>query len=184
MCDLGILYACEQRRPRHLDTQQLHKHPTMRMGSLMDWMTGRDGSAKPPRRTRRTGFLWEREDIIDPPLRSLPPTRPRRLTNTSQSHAQLQSGLIGRLPPEIRTLIWEHVVGPEDAKDVLHIEVGDGILRQNRCYQRDSTALGFQHDCWSAMWRGKYRVGGGKGIHEPAAHYYAFLPLLFTCKLM
>jgi hypothetical protein len=156
----------------------------MRMGSLINWMTGRDGSAMPPRRTRRTGFLWEREDIIDPPLRSLPLTRPRRLTNTSQSHAQLQSGLIARLPPEIRILIWEHVVGPEDAKDVLHIEVGDGILRQNRCYQRDSTALGFQHDCWSAMWRGKYRVGGGMGIHEPAGHYYAFLPLLFTCKLM
>jgi hypothetical protein len=175
--DLDILSAREQRRPRHLHIQQLHKHPTMRIFSLREWITGR-------RRTRRTGFIWERDDLIDPPLRPLPPTRPRALTNTPQTHPQLQSALIARLPPEIRILIWECVVGPEDARDVLHIEVGDGILRQNRCYQRDSIVLGFQHDCWSGMWRESYRKGSVKGRRQPDGCYYAFLPLLFTCKLM
>jgi hypothetical protein len=154
----------------------------MRMSSVMDWMMGRGYT----HRKRRTGFIWERPDIADPPLRPLPPTRPRRLTNTSQSHDQLQSCLIARLPPEIRLLIWEHVVGPKDGRDVLHIEVGDGILRQNRCYEQDSTALGFQHDCWSAMWKRDARLGTVRGRREPVggAHFYDFLPLLFTCKLM
>jgi hypothetical protein len=154
----------------------------MRISSVMDWMLGRGYTP----RKRGNRFLWERPDIADPPLRPLPPTRPRRLTNTSQSHDQLQSCLIARLPPEIRLLIWEHVVGPKDSRDVLHIEVGDGILRQNRCYEQDSTALGFQHDCWSAMWRRDFRLGTVRGDREPVggAHFYDFLPLLFTCKLM
>jgi hypothetical protein len=148
---------------------------------FLRWMTGY------PRRHRRGNhFMWERQGLIDPPLRPLPPTRPRALTNTPQTHPQLQSALIARLPPEIRLLIWEHVVGPKDSRDVLHIEVGDGILRQNRCYEQDSTALGFQHACWSAMWRQDYRLGTVRGRREPVggAHFYDFLPLLFTCKLM
>jgi hypothetical protein len=151
----------------------------MRMGNIMDWVLGR------PRKKRGNRLMWERPGLVDPPLRSLPPTRPRRLTNTS-SHDQLQSCLIARLPPEIRLLIWEHVVGPKDGRDVLHMEVGDGILRQNRCYQQDSTAQGFQHDCWTAMWRQEYREGTVRGRLEPVggAHFYEFLPLLFTCKLM
>jgi len=148
----------------------------------MDWLFG---SANPfRRRKRRTGFLWERPEIIDPPLRALPPTRPRRLTNTPQTHAQLQSELITRLPPEIRILIWAHVVGPKDARDVLHLEVGDGILRQNRCYRQDSTAPWFLHDCWTVTWRHNCRGGSDPGKREPPGHFYAFLPLLFTCKLM
>jgi hypothetical protein len=145
----------------------------------LEWITGY------PRRPRRGNhFMWERKDLIDPPLRSLPPTRPRALTDTSQTHPQLQSALIARLPPEIRILIWAHVVGPEDARDVLHIEVGDGTLRQNRCYQQGSTAPGYQHDCWNAPWREAFRKGGAKGRRQPDGCFYDFLPLLFTCKLM
>jgi hypothetical protein len=152
------------------------------MQHFMDWMMGRVYL----RRKRGNHLFWERPDLVDLPFRPLPPTRPRRLTNTSQSHDQLQSYLIACLPPEIRLLIWEHVVGPKDGRDVLHIEVGDGILRQNRCYEQDSTALGFQHDCWSAPWRRTFRLGCAKGRREPdgVGHFYDFLPLLFTCKLM
>jgi hypothetical protein len=172
--NLGI-YLLQLSQHQH---QHQHKHPTMRIVKLLGliivhflrWMTGYPRRRKLP---GRIGFTWERKDLIDLPLRPLPPTRPRALTNTSQTHPQLQSALIARLPPEIRILIWEHIVGPKDAQDVLHIEVGDGILRQNRCYQQSNTAPGFQHDCWTSPWRESCRKGSVKSQSQPDGCYYA-----------
>lgn len=129
-------------------------------------------------------FFWERPDLIDPPLRPLPRTRPRRLTNAPDTCDQLQSSLIARLPAEVRVIIWEYVVGPEDNSEVLHIECADGIVRHNRCYQAQSKKVGFQHDCWSAAWRKPARAGGALGRGEPEGHRRTMLPLLITCKLM
>jgi hypothetical protein len=134
------------------------------------------------RRPRRP--IWQHPGLIDPPLRPLPSCRPRRLTNVGDTHSQLQSVLITRLPAEIRVLIWQHVVGSEDDRDVLHLELADGILRHNRCYEHRSDLPNCKHACWTAAWRKSFRVGGAMGNGEPKNHRRAILPLLFTCKLM
>lgn len=133
---------------------------------------------------RQPPYFWERPDLIDPPLRPLPGSRQRRLTNADDTNSQLQSHLVAQLPTEIRVQIWRHVVGRENDEDVLHFELADGILRHNRCYQRESTSPGFQHNCWRAAWRKSFRPWalGGK---QPVDHRRPVLfPLLSTCKLM
>lgn len=122
-------------------------------------------------------------DLIDPQLRPLLSPRPRRLTSTQDAYNQFQSTLVARLPPEIRVLIWAHVIGRENDQDVLHLNLADGILRYNRCYEPESELPVFQHSCWGASWRKSFRVGGLRGNGEPIGHRYAILPLLFTCKL-
>lgn len=148
---------------------------------FLDWATG---VHRPRKKVSQPLYIWQRPDLIDPPLRPLPPSRPRRLTDSQNIHSQQQSALIARLPVEIRVLIWEYVVGPENDRDVLHIELADGTLRHNRCYQRETEVPAFQHDCWRAAWRKTFRVGGAKGRNEPADSRRAILPLLYTCKLM
>lgn len=158
----------------------------MAIARILDWVTcgwkptvcGNAANPRPP--------LWQRPDLIEPPLRPLPPSRPRRLTGTPDTYPQQQSSLIARLPAEIRTLIWEYALGPDSDQDVLHIELADGTLRHNRCYERDSEFFAFQHNCWSAAWRMSFRKGGAKGRREPKGkeRYRAMLPLLLTCKLM
>lgn len=148
----------------------------------LDWVMGTKRRRKET--ARQPPYFWEQPDLIDPPIRPLRTSRPRCLTNTGGTHDQLQSCLIARLPAEIRIQIWQHVVGRENDKDVLHFELADGILRHNRCYERESTLPGFKHDCWKAAWRKSFRQWalGGK---EPVGHRRPILlPLLFTCKLV
>ena len=147
---------------------------------FLNWMFG---VHRPREEARKPHYIWERPLLIDPPLRPLPSCRPRRLTNGEDTNDQLQSVLITRLPTEVRVLIWKHVVGSENDRDVLHLELADGILRYNRCYERDSGLPDFRHDCWTAPWRKSFRRAG-RGRNEPDNHRRAILPLLFTCKLM
>jgi hypothetical protein len=151
------------------------------VGNCLVWIICLSATRK-KRRPRRP--FWQHPDLIDPPLRALPSCRPRRLTNVGDTHQQLQSALMTRLPAEIRVLIWEHVVGREDDRDVLHLEPADGILRYNRCYEQWSDLPNCKHDCWTAAWRKSFRIGGARGRNEPENHRRAILPLLFTCKLM
>ena len=157
----------------------------MVIGRFLDWMIGDDwrptlcGNAR-----HRRPRTWQRPHLIDPPLRPLPLSRQRRLSSAQDTHAQLQSTLIAQLPTEIRILIWEHALGRENDKDVLHLELADGTLRHNRCYECDSELPVFQHSCWTAAWRMSFRKGRARGRNEPEGHHRAILPLLFTCKLM
>lgn len=148
----------------------------MRIAALWDWVIRTPRPREPP---KREPFDWEHPDFIDPPLRPLPSSRPRRLTNAANTHDQLQSTLIARRPAEIRLSIWEAVVGGE----VLHLELADGILRYNPCFQRDSTLPVFQHDCWGAAWRKSFRWWA-QANNQPEGYRPAVLPLLFTCKLV
>jgi hypothetical protein len=129
----------------------------------------------PRPKKRRRGPIWQHPSLIDPPLRALPSCRPRRLTNVDDTCQQLQSALITRLPAEVRVLIWERVVGSEDDRDVLHLELADGILRHNRCYERRGDLPNCKHDCWTAAWRKSYRVGRARGNNEPENHRRAIL---------
>ena len=147
--------------------------------ALLKWVLGVPRPSKQP----DYSYRWQRPILIDAPLRPLPSCRPRRLTSVDDTHHQLQSALLARLPSEVRVLIWEHVVGRENDRDVLHLELADGILRYNRCYQRESELPDFRHDCWTAPWRNTFRARG-RGKNEPQNHRRAILPLLFTCKLM
>lgn len=150
------------------------------MRSLLNWVTGKTRQS-----VGRRPQPWERPELVDPPLRPLPPSRPRRFTNSQDTQDQQQSALIARLPAEIRVLIWAHVVGREDDTDVLHIEIADGILRYNHCYQREVDLLGFQHRCWTQPFRKWMRALAVKGDQQPEGHRRrTILPLLFTCKLM
>ncbi|KAF2722594.1 hypothetical protein K431DRAFT_41689 [Polychaeton citri CBS 116435] len=150
------------------------------VSGFLNWVTG---VYRPRKKMPQPHYLWQRPHLIDPPLRPLPSCRPRRLTSVEDTHDQLQSALIARLPAEVRVLIWEHVVGSEDDRDVLHLELADGILRHNRCYERESGLPDFQHDCWSSPFRKSFRARG-RGNKEPENHRQAILPLLFTCKLI
>lgn len=165
----------------HLAPPQISQKSIMQ--ALLHWLTG---APQPPKHMAEPNFLLlQRPNLIDPPIRPLPSPRPRRLTGVNIKHDQHQSLLIARLPAEVRVLIWEDVVGGEDDSDVLHLELADGILRHNRCYQRERQSLPcYQHDCWTAAWRKSFRVGGMRGENEPKNHRCAVLPLLFTCKLM
>jgi len=155
------------------------------MSNTLSSLFARATGARPSRKEKPYyAFPWQRPDLIDPPLRPLPRSRPRRLSNVDGTHAQSQSALIARIPVEVRMLIWEHVVGRSHDGDVLHIELADGILRHYRCYEPDSELPVFQHNCWRAPWRKSFRQGPLRGVKEPPNHRYAFLPLLFTCKLM
>jgi len=156
-------------------------YSTLPLRAFLDCIFGVHRSHGP---VKQPPYFWERPDLIDPPLRPLPQARPCRLTNAPNVHDQLQSSLIARLPTEIPVLIWQHVLGPEDDGEVLHIELADGILRHNRCYQPGSENPGFQHDCWKSAWRKSFRAGGMRGRGEPVGHRRPILPLLFTCKLM
>jgi hypothetical protein len=153
------------------------------MQHVSDFLTRMTGLLRPRERMRPPAFPWQQPHLIDPPLCPLLSCRPRRLTGVEDTHDQLQSVLIARLPAEVRVLIWEHVLGSESDRDVLHLELADGILRHNRCYERESGLPDFQHDCWTAPWRKSFRARG-LGNKEPKNHRRAILPLLFTCKLM
>jgi hypothetical protein len=150
------------------------------ISGLFNWIIG---VHRPPKQVQQFSYHWQRPHLIDPPLRPLPSCRPRRLTGVENTYNQLQSVLIARLPAEVRVLIWEHVVGRENDEDVLHLELADGILRYNRCYERESGLPNFRHACWTAPWRKSFRARG-VGHKEPKNHRRAILPLLFTCKLM
>lgn len=122
---------------------------------------------------------------LEEPLRPLPPGRPRRLTNTTGSHDQKQSYLIARIPPEVRIIIWGYVVGRRNDRDVLHLDLGDGTVRYNRCWEQDhEDKLVFKHLCWTAPWLKEDRDLGRRGRREPFQHLRSIRPLLFTCKLM
>lgn len=150
------------------------------MQTFFRWLTG---TSRPSQRTNEQMFLWQRPTLIDPPLRPLPSSRPRRLTGIPGTQDQHQSMLIACLPAEVRVLIWEHALGGEN--DVLHLELADGTLRHNRCYQEERQRRPcYEHDCWTAPWRKSWRSGPKRGINEPENHRRALLPLLLTCKLM
>lgn len=123
----------------------------------------------------------------EPPLRTLSSTR-RRLTNPDserwQPRSQEQSGLLSRLPTELRLVIWEYAIGPEHENDVLHLEPTDGTLRYCRCFESEYTKLPFRHFCWKAAWTKECR-DQSITCHplEPREHRKIF-PLLLTCRIV
>lgn len=123
----------------------------------------------------------------EPPLRALPAIR-RRLTlpdtEKGQFHSQEQSGLLSRIPTELRLVIWEYALGPEHENDVLHLESEDGTLRSCRCFESDFTKLPFRHYCWKAAFKKEWRDQNIRGHSlEPRPHRKIF-PLLLTCRLV
>jgi hypothetical protein len=113
----------------------------------------------------------------------LPEFRRELTTSTDEVHPQEQSLLVSRLPVEVRLIIWELTIGREHNNDVLHLQPVDGTLRHCRCFEPDSTALGFRHYCWQAVWPVEVQAKGFRLDLEPP-DTRKIRSLLLVCKLL
>lgn len=149
---------------------------------IIDFVSGAHRSRDKP--VPQPPYFWQRPDLVDQPFRPLSGSRPRRLTNADDTHAQLQSCLIAQLPQRSAYRSGSTLSAARMTRTYCTSSIADGILHHNRCYERESTWLGFKHDCWRAAWRTSFRSWalGGK---EPVDHRRPILlPLLLTCKPM
>ncbi|KXT18046.1 hypothetical protein AC579_4576 [Pseudocercospora musae] len=114
----------------------------------------------------------------EPELRQLPADRPS--SPSQNASEQLQSWFLSRIPVELRLLIWGFVMG----EDVLHLDLGNGILRCASCREEDERKLGFKHQCWQdAIFWSQFERAGYHWLlnQEPAGRR---TNLLLTCKLI
>ncbi|KAI5360380.1 hypothetical protein Slin15195_G083040 [Septoria linicola] len=135
-------------------------------------------SQRPPRRPRSP-------PPAEPPVRSLPEIRPRRLTISEGVDQQSQSHFVSTIPAELRLMIWEYALAPDSERDVLHIDLGDGNLKQVRCYESvDHNMLGFRHQCWHTVWTREKRNQRFWADNEVIDGIRKIRSLLLTCKLL
>lgn len=139
-------------------------------------------------KAREAGRAARLEALREPPVRPLPANRSRALS-VLPCDPQRQSLLFSRLPVELRITIWTLVLGSQNSKDVLHLELADGIVKYNRCLEaRRYTRIGFYHECWTATCWSEAERAEYRAVVEQHTGTAAKLPqltaLLFTCKQM
>ncbi|KXT10261.1 hypothetical protein AC579_6613 [Pseudocercospora musae] len=133
--------------------------------------------------TKTRGNSWRRGPIpIESSVRALE-SRQHSILD-APAYLQHQSALIASIPVELRVVIWEYVLGPEDENDVLHLDLAEGRLWHCRCFDQDRIKLGFRHSCWSStMWFPEYRAERDYLPGEPRAGR-RLLALLLSCKVI
>lgn len=109
-----------------------------------------------------------------------PPDRPPPLTRLNDSHQQLQSPFVARLPAELRLSVYRYALGQHD---VLHLEPADATLKHSRCFDRGTDKLGFRHRCWGVAWTAEDRARYGYVPDEPQDKL-KLLSLVRTCRLI
>lgn len=98
----------------------------------------------------------ERQNEKRAAAKKLPRRRKRALTlplpdrpwclKRQRTYDQFQSPLFNRLVWDVRQLIYEYVLAPDERE--LHLGKTEGRLCSIRCHSEDSTQETWQHECW------------------------------------
>lgn len=128
----------------------------------------------------RNGLVVRKER--ESPVRPLRRNRKRALTlplpesssffgrKAQRTYDQLQSRFLTRLSYDIRLMIYEYVLAPDD--QLLHVAAIPGRLCGIRCYETDPTRPVGEHRCW---WTSTIARVHPRGIP---------LALLYSCRQM
>lgn len=92
-----------------------------------------------------------------------------------------ECSLFRLLTQDVRLIIWTHVLGAQDANDVIHLDIGLATIISRRCLKEGQTSeLGWKHACWEVCWTAEERRLYPDAISLPSEK--ALLPLLRSCK--